>query len=118
MIISGVSGIREIYPIYNGNPVQPVNGSDTVTRGTEGTAQGTADGAKMAGQPGNSLNQRPKPETMKKEAPSVKEPSFEGLDGKEKNVSIARPNSRNPYERQQGIQNYMMGAGNFVDMTV
>jgi tRNA(Ile2) C34 agmatinyltransferase TiaS len=46
--VSGYSGIRGIYPIYNSTAVQGVRRSDAVTRGSDGTAQATVDGAKDA----------------------------------------------------------------------
>lgn len=44
--ISAVGGYDTFYPIYNANPVSPVNGTDKVTRGSEGTT-GTEPGKKV-----------------------------------------------------------------------
>jgi hypothetical protein len=46
--VSGYSGIQGIYPIYNSSAVAGVRGADSVTRGSDGTAQATVDGAKDA----------------------------------------------------------------------
>lgn len=59
MGISGISGISGygmagIYPMYNNTPVGRVSGADPVERGTDGTAQATADGAKDAERSGKS----------------------------------------------------------------
>ncbi len=48
MGISGISGISYFYPVYNATPISAVRGSDKVTRGSDGTAQATVDGAKSA----------------------------------------------------------------------
>ena len=46
--ISGYSGISGIYPSYNTTPVRGVMQSAGVTRGSDGTAQATVDGARDA----------------------------------------------------------------------
>lgn len=46
--VSGYSGINGIYPAYNPGAVTGVRGADAVTRGSDGTAQATVDGAKDA----------------------------------------------------------------------
>lgn len=48
MGISGIYGYGMITPVYNTTPVRPVGASETVNRGTDGTAQATVDGAKDA----------------------------------------------------------------------
>ena len=46
--IYGVSGYGAFTPIYNASPIRPVGASEEVSRGTDGTAQATVDGAKDA----------------------------------------------------------------------
>ena len=46
--ISGYSGISGIYPSYNTTPIRGVMQSTGVTRGSDGTAQATVDGARDA----------------------------------------------------------------------
>ncbi|MCH5252182.1 MAG: hypothetical protein J1F22_04345 [Lachnospiraceae bacterium] len=83
--ISGVSGIQTFYPIYNASPVNGVTPTDAVTRGTDGTAQGTVDGAKNGTSPDR---------VEQKECQTCKNRKY--VDGSNENVSFKTPTHISP----------------------
>lgn len=96
MSISGYSGVSGIYPIYSALPVRGVQKANVVTRGTDGTAQAAADGARTASSPGR---------IAKGECQTCKKRKY--VDGSNENdVSFKTPTHINPNNAASAVMGH------------
>ena len=95
MGIFGVTGIQTFFPIYNASPVRGVSPARAVTRGTDGAAQGTIDGAKDSA----SLNG-----VKTEECQTCKNRKY--VDGSNENVSYKTPTHISPQNAAAAVMGH------------